>query len=556
MSRTIRPRRPARLARTSRLLSAFALVPALALGLAACGDDGDDAGGEAASPTSGGTLTIALSSDPVSIYPRAVSPIVRDVARPVVDSLLALDPKTRQPVPWLAEKYEANADATEYTFRLRAGVTFSDGTPLTAEVVKRNFDDILANAAKSTGSAALSTLKTSGYTGTDAVDELTVVQHFGAAFPAWPVALANTGFGILAPATLDLPYEQRFNKVVGSGPFVLTSYTKNSEVVLSRRDGYRWAPRYRSRTGDAYLDKVVYRIIAEPSVRAGALQNGQVQVSTSLNPADIEAAGSAGATVITQPLPRNTEALVVTGADRTPLNELPVRQAIVRAVDTGAIRDSLLHPSFKLPTSVLTSTVIGWADQSAHLKTDVDEANRLLDGAGWRRGGDGGIREKDGRKLTVVFGWIDRGNPWDQGLVELLKAQLTEVGIDLQPRLDTAAAAVEALGKHDQYDLFLAGVAGGVDPDNGLRGSFANAAPNIYNVQDTALQPLLQQQAVTTDPDKRAGILADVQERIAEQGLAVPLVEDTAVVGVGADVHDFALDFDSRIPPLFDVWVS
>ncbi|WP_207400555.1 ABC transporter substrate-binding protein [Actinomadura roseirufa] len=530
-------------------------VAATALALAACGGEASGGSGESGTPKRGGTLTLALPGDPISLYPRAVTPLVREVTRPIVDSLLALDPATKKPVPWLAESYQANADATEFTFHLRAGVTFSDGTPLDAKAVKANFDDIIANKAKAVGSTATTLLDQGGYKETVAVDDRTVVQRFAKPYPTWPLWAAGAGFGILAPKTLALPYADRFDKVVGSGPFVLQSYVKNSQVVLTRRAGYRWGPQTRKHDGDAYLDKVVYKVVTEPSVRTGALKTGQVQLAGALNPADIAPVRGAGFSIVAQKIPRLTEGVVVTGADRAPLKEAEVRQALVKAVDAKQVRDTLLTPEWGVPTSVVTAATVGHADQSALLKPDPAGAASLLDKAGWAPGGDG-IRAKGGTRLTLKLGWLNRGNPWDQPLIELLTAQFKKLGVELKPELATPAQSVEALQARNRWDLFLSGVAGGLDAGVGLLGTFTSTPPNFYNVQDAALQPLLLKQATTTDPQARAKLVADAQQRIIGEGLFVPLVEDTALVAVGKKVHGFVLDADSRLPALLDVWLS
>ncbi|MBW8481258.1 ABC transporter substrate-binding protein [Actinomadura parmotrematis] len=533
-----------------------AVAAAAALLLAACGDGSSAAGDKGdGKPKAGGTLTVALGGDPVSVNPRAVTPLVREVSRPIVDSLLALDPATKKPVPWLAESVKANADATEFTFKLRSGVTFSDGTPLTAKVVKDNFDDIVANKAKTAGSSSVALLDQGGYKGTDAPDDLTVVQHFAKPYPTWPLWAAGTAFGILAPKTLALPLDARFDKIVGSGPFVLQSYTKNSQVVLTKRTGYKWGPKTAKNAGDAYLDKVVYKVITEPSVRTGALKTGQVQLASALNPADIAPVRAAGYAIVAQRNPRLAEGLVVTGADRAPLNDVAVRQALVKAVDAKQVRDTLLTPEWGVPDSVVTGTTVGHADESALLKPDQQAAAALLDKAGWKAGSDG-IRTKDGKRLTVKLGWLDRGNPWDQPLVELVTAQYKKIGVELKPELATAAQSVAALTARTKWDLFLSGVAGALDAGVGLAGTFSTAPPNFYNIQDAPLQPLLAKQATTTDEAARNTILADAQRRILSEGLFTPLVEDTNVVATGKKVHGFAFDADSRLPTLQDVWLS
>ena len=539
-----------------RLLPGAAAVAVSAALLTACGGASPDGGsGAAGPPKKGGTLTVALGDDPVTIFPRAVSPLVREVSRPIVDSLLSVDPATKRPVPWLAESYQVNKDATEFTFKLRAGVTFSDGTPLTAKVVKDNFDDIVRNKAKLAGSTATSLLDQGGYKETVAVDDLTVVQRFKRPYPTWPLWLGNSGFGILAPRTLALPIDDRFDKVVGTGPFVLESYVRNSQITLTRRTGYRWGPQNAGNKGDAYLDKIVYRIIKEPSVRTGALRTGQIQLAGALNPSDVKALRSSGFKVVAQRIPRLAEGLVVVGADRAPLNDVKVRQALVRAVDSKQIRDTLLTPDWGVPTSVVTGAVVGHADQSALLKPDARAAAGLLDQAGWKPGADG-IRVKDGKRLTLRLGWLERGNPWDRPMIELITARFKQLGIELKPELVTAAQSVEALQQRTRWDLFLSGIAGGLDAGTGLLGTFTSAPPNFYNVQDKELQPLLEKQATLTDPAERAKVVADIQKRILEQGLAVPLVEDTAVAALGKKVQGFSLDADSRLPTLHDVWLS
>ena len=110
-------------------------------------------------------------------------------------------------------------------------------------------------------------------------------------------AASPVGLGIVAPSTLALPFDERATTgLVGSGPFTLELYTKDSEVVLDKRPGYAWAPEARANDGEAYLDEIVFRIIPEASVRTGALQSGQVDVIGGVPPQDIQTIRDAGFT--------------------------------------------------------------------------------------------------------------------------------------------------------------------------------------------------------------------------------------------------------------------
>ncbi|MBO0874159.1 MAG: ABC transporter substrate-binding protein, partial [Pseudonocardia sp.] len=126
-------------------------------------------------PRAGGTLRLAVSSDQGCVDPQQVgsNDTIYSV-RQLVDSLTDQDPQTGQITPWLATEWQANADASAYTFTLRTGVTFSDGTPLTAEVVKQNFDRVPSLGARAT----LAKGYLAGYQGTTVDSPTRFTVHF------------------------------------------------------------------------------------------------------------------------------------------------------------------------------------------------------------------------------------------------------------------------------------------------------------------------------------------------------------------------------------------
>ncbi|WP_243715933.1 ABC transporter substrate-binding protein [Actinomadura darangshiensis] len=128
---------------TPRAWRSAAVVAAGLAALTACGPGGGASGGGAGTPRTGGTLTFAVGSDAGCADPQQVASndTIYSV-RQVVDSLTDQDPSTGKIVPWLAQSWTIGDDARTFTFHLRPGVTFSDGTALTAEVVKANFDAV------------------------------------------------------------------------------------------------------------------------------------------------------------------------------------------------------------------------------------------------------------------------------------------------------------------------------------------------------------------------------------------------------------------------------
>jgi peptide/nickel transport system substrate-binding protein len=437
-------------------------------------------------------------------------------------------------------------NATRFTFRLRGGVTFSDGTPLTPEVVKANFDDLAANRAK-VNPAVVAML--TGYAATEVLDPSTVVVSFDRPAAPFLQKTSEPGLGMLAPATLALPFDQRVDKVVGTGPFVLDAYRQNREVVLLKRKGYTWAPSTRH-GGDARIDRIEFRVVPEGSVRTGTLRSGQVKVVGDLPPQDVTAVRGAGLSIVTRANPGYVYGLIPVSA-RSPLDDVNVRRAIARAIDPAKVRDNVLSPEFAAATGVLSKTTPGYADLSAQIVTDRKETATLLDNAGWVLGGDG-IRSKDGRKLSLVVAWLNDTTS-NQAMLELLKAQLAQVGVDLRLEQQTGAQIVDGLAKV-KYDFFWSS---GTQADGDiLRSSFGGAEPNYYKIEQPRLAELLERQAAVADPEARNRVLAEAQREILDQVVFIPVYQQTTLVATAKSVHGLTLGANSRVPQLSDVWLS
>lgn len=214
----------------------------LSLTLAACssGSSTSPAGGASAKPHAGGHLTFALGSDPICVDPhQAATNDAVYAARGLVDSLTDQDSATGRIAPWLATSWEVSPDASAFTFHLRDGATFSDGTPVDAQSVKANFDAVVKLGAKSIfGSGYLS-----GYRSTEVIDAHTAKVTFDHPNAQFLQATSTTTLGLLAPASLKRSAESLCaGPLTGSGPFTLDSYTPGRSVELSRRANYTGAP--------------------------------------------------------------------------------------------------------------------------------------------------------------------------------------------------------------------------------------------------------------------------------------------------------------------------
>lgn len=262
--------RPSRRAHRIRAGSAVLLAAAL---LAACGSPGtsDSTSGE---PVDGGELTV-YSRTITTLDPRQTHGVI---SRALADSLLDLDPETQEYVPWLASDWSVNDELTEFTFVLRDDVTFSDGSELTPEVVQINFDAAQQQVEDGFGWYIRGIFDY--YEGTEVVDDNTVTVHFSEPNPSFLPTVPTSFLAILSADSWDNEYEERqAGEFIGSGPYVIASYTPNESVVLERRDDYVWASGLSENSGPASIETITFSFVDEQSVRENALLAGEIQLA-------------------------------------------------------------------------------------------------------------------------------------------------------------------------------------------------------------------------------------------------------------------------------------
>ncbi|MFD6275280.1 ABC transporter substrate-binding protein [Streptomyces sp. NPDC060209] len=527
-------------------LTSLAAVTVLSLSATACSSSTADSSG-GSTPHSGGHLTFALASDPICVDPQqagnndAIYP-----ARQLVDSLTDQDPKTGKIVPWLAKSWEVSEDATTFTFHLREGVTFSDGTPVNARSVKNNFDGIIKLGAE----AVLGSSYLAGYKSTTAVDEYTAEVAFSTPNSQFLQATSTFTLGLLADSTVKLPAGERCSdNLIGSGPFTLVDYTQNKSVEERRRAGYKWGSSQWSRKGPAYLEKLSFKVIPESGVRTGSLQSGQVDAIGGVAPQDEEGLKGAGFALQSRANPGLPFALSANVA-RPITKDLKVRQAIQKALDRQEVVDTALSSSYKPATSALASTTGDYTDLGDRLGHDAAGAEKLLDEAGWKTGSDG-IRTKNGKKLALKVVWASNFGP-NQTALELIQLQLKKVGIQITLQSTTIGDFV-ALRQKGDYD-FSWGNSTRVDPDI-LRTGFSSKLLNFGHLSDSELDGLLDKEASASDPARRAAYVAQAQKIVLDKAYQIPVFELTTVLGLSGKVHDLDFEASSRLQ-FHDTWLS
>lgn len=525
-----------------------ALAAAVLTVLSACGSSSDAASGSG-EPQSGGTLRYALSQAPTCSDPaQSGSNQTIYVARQIVDSLTDQDPESGDLTPWLAESWEINDDATSFTFTLKDGVTFSDGTPVDAEAVKANFDAIVNTLTA--GKAQLGASYLAGYTGTTVVDPLTAQVNFAAPNAQFLQATSTPQLGLLAKSTTDKSAEDRcLGDNIGSGPFVYESYQQDRAVSLKKRAGYSWGSDVFGHDGEAYLDGIEFTVVPESGVRTGSLASDQLDAISDALPQDAPQIEATGGGILTTPNP-GTPFGFYPNVTRPVLGDVEVRRAVIPAIDRTELVDTVLGPNFRPATGTLASKTPQYVELD-DITYDPDRSREILDAAGWVPGADG-IREKNGQRLTfsVTFSAVFAGN---QAILELVQQQLAEVGVELTLDL-VSGSEFTARQNSGDYDSTY-GNSTRADGDI-LRTSFALDGRNT-NLRGPipALDEALAQQLATTDPAQRKEILADAQQLIADNALLLPTIELSQAIGAGPNVHGLLFEASARLQ-FFDTWLG
>lgn len=482
-----------------------------------------------AEPQSGGALVVALARQEECIDPQQSNyGFGSNEGRQLVDSLTEQSyDRPTEIVPWLATSWDVNQDATRYTFRLRPDVTFSDGSKLDAALVKDNFDRL----AKIPGAAGGAYLK--GIADIAVLDPLTVQISFEQPNVPFLQATSTAELGIVARATLDKTPDARCaGGVIGSGPFTTEKVVFNQETILAKRPDYNWPSKLRTHGGPAYLDKVVYKMVPEASVRTGALKSRQADVIQNVSVQDAAALEKAGYP-ITGVNSLGMAVNLVINVSRPVLADRAVRLALRQGINRKEVADIAFNGYQPAATGILTPQAPNYLDLSKELAFDPDLARKRLEDAGWKDGADG-IRVKDGKPLTITASY--RAGAINQAFLEVVQQQAHDIGIDLKLRPLNGGAFDEALlsGNYDlhRWTWYLA------DADV-LRAVYSTKTLNRFQLpKDNKIDALLDKQRATTDIAERRKATDEAQKIIIEEGYAIPVFNAVALWAQNARVRN------------------
>lgn len=420
--------------------------------------------------------------------------------------------------PALATEWSVSDDGTEYTFQLREGVTFHDGTPFTAEAVKFTFDRIVD--PETNAQTAISLI--GPYEAAEVISDTEIKITLSAPFAPFLDGVSSPNLGIISPAAFNEVGAEDWGltALVGTGPFEFVSYMSESEIVLERYDDYWGGPEFLGEQGN--VQELRFLIIPEPATRTASLETGETTFIEEVAPIDFDALQNQEGIITVAELQSGSGHALMMNVQNPPMDDLAVRRAIQLASDKESMTLVIWNGLGNVACGPMSEVTFGFDPAVCEMYTyDPEAAMQTLEEAGWVDSDGDGVREKDGQRLTVGH-YYRAEDSQSQQMAEYMQADLAAVGIEVELNGLSSSGYFDAVrqGQHHSqfwWDPFS-------DPD-GMRilfhSSNAGGGTNRNNYINEEMDSLLDQAAATNDPEERLALYSQIQTKVKDEAIMV-----------------------------------
>ncbi|GFK92639.1 Nickel-binding periplasmic protein [Fundidesulfovibrio magnetotacticus] len=441
-------------------------------------------------------------------------------------------------VPWLAEKWTVSSDGKTYTFTLRKGVRFSDGTPFDAQAVVKNFEAVRANLKRHKWLELVNQLDVLEAPAPDtfvmklksayypALQELALIRPLRFLSPAAFPDSGNTADGIRKPA--------------GTGPWLLVESRLGEYDAFKRNDNY-WGPK-------PAIEKITVRVITDPNSRLTAYETGEIDLiygsgghasgQIGMDAYQLLAKDPKNAASVSGPL--GTRALCL-NSGRGPTAELAVRQAVSHAVDKEALVKGVFL-GVEQRADTLFAPSIPYCDlKLPPFAFDRAKAAKLLDDAGWKLPQGGKVRQKDGKPLEIDFCFVGN-DALQKTIAELMQGELAKVGIAVK----LVGEEQDAFGnrqKDGDFGFIFNDTWGPPYEPHAMVGSMRSPSHADYQAQvglpmKADIDAKISKVFETTDIAQRQALYTDILTTLHQQAVYLPLTYMTNIMVHGKKLTD------------------
>lgn len=478
----------------------------------------------------GGTLVVLADREPDELNPLTFSSNpAYQVTQLVFRSLARRDTTLSDYVPHLARSWEMDSDST-LLIRLRDDVRWHDGVPVTAAdllfTLERQRDERTASPRRNDVLPVV---------GAEAIDSFSVRLRLSRPGPYTVNALLE-----VVPVPRHLldtvpPERMRFapfgRRPVGNGYFRFAGWEAGQRLTLEANPD--------TPEGRPALDRLVLRFV--PDMNAAMTELLANQGDLLKIPADQRARVEAAANVELYSAPRVRPAWIAWNTERAPVDDVRVRRAVLMGIDRAALAEALFGGAGEAALSPLPPALREHSPGVRPLPYDPAAAGRLLDEAGWRASGPGGLRQKDGRPLRLEVDYIATDQTRADVLVAM-QAMLRRIGVELVPRAYESTTWVERLrGRQFQGSLWGWGWGPGVVGPNAEMvfhsRSIPPAGPNFAGYRNPRVDARIDSVLVEFDDARRQRLWAEIEQLLIDDAVYAPLYLDPELFGVSARVR-------------------
>jgi peptide/nickel transport system substrate-binding protein len=536
-----------------------------ALGIAIWGGSASAHSASAASaPVSGGTLIYGADREPTCLDPHNDGDMPQTyVARQYLDSLVSELPDG-QVVPWLATSWKISNGGRTYTFQIKQGVKFTDGTPLNAQAVVANFTQELNPATQDgTDWGYLYPY----YVNSKATGPYTVQLNLKQSYAPLLDALAQAFFGIESPKAMARGLKVNCQSPVGTGPFVVKNWIHGQQITLVRNPNYDSWPANAKHKGPAYLSGITWRFLEEASTRYSALTSGEAQIIFNIPPEDQTAAQSNSSLSVQQFVHSGQPNNLTLNSSQFPFTDINVRKAFIYGADIASAVKSAFFGAYPAETTDLST---GTPDYDAALASQYNynpsEANKLLNASGWTKRNAQGYRVKGGKVLGATMVYSSNTGDTPPELVTLfqdIQAAEKQIGFQLILKPIAESALYAFFGKWDPTGYQIMGDAYWNSPTPEVLyivdSPTTPKVPNFNNGQyatNPALNKILLEATATTNTALQKKLYDEAQVMSANEAWAAFLYPVTTDLGISTKLHNVWIEPSEGEPVLSDAWLS
>ena len=494
-------------------------------------------------PVPGGTLNVALQADPTTLDPlKAGLTAIWKVIEHVNDGVIRVDPSLA-PIPGLAESWEISEDGTVYTFHLRSGISFHDGSPFTSDDVLFSWTRILdpataavnaANFLNVKGGAAFLAGETTELEGIQAPDPQTVVVTLEQPEASFLTILSTAGSLIFSRAFFDANGGDTSQTANGTGPFIFKEYVPATSVSLERNPNY-WE------AGLPYLDGIEAVIASDDTARTGALIQGAVDFIEYAPLRDVDMLEETDGLAVAGDELTNIRYLGINLA-REPFGDVRVRQAIAMVIDRTPIIESAVFGHGVGVDTVFAPSF--WAGFDREVPApDIEGAKALLAEAGY----------PDGFETTLI---TYAPYSFMTNTAIIVQEQLSQIGIRADyTGLEPGTISAQLIAR--DFDLVVGGSNSWIDPHPVLLSNFKSGQDgNTTSYSNPEVDALIDQGGIETDLAARAEIYRQLQEILLVDLPWVPLFVANQYEAMKSDVQGYVHYPTASNASFREVWIA